>query len=150
LSQSYTDASPTAQELIGAIWKAYAAVADPATGQGVSDTSRYMVILHSKVLAFLYGNAQNLQSVEPLLPGRVVASPSVRSNLEAGTNESESWILIRDLLPIFSGEVRFLASQELANSLQVRFVARLPFATGFGKAPLSICRISGSGFTASL
>ena len=88
-------------------------------------------------MAFLYGNAQGSQSLEPQLPGRVVASYAVRSNLGVGTNESEGWVLIRDLLPIFQGPVVFLASQELGGSLQVRFVARQAFATGFGKAPLA-------------
>jgi hypothetical protein len=68
----------------------------------------------------------------------------------AGTNEAEGWVVVPEFLPIAQGPVVFLASLELANTLQVRFVARQAFATGFGGAPLSICRISGTGMTAAL
>lgn len=57
-------------------------------------------------------------------------------------------MIVPDMLPIFQEAVRFVASEELANTLQVRFVARQAFATGFGRAPLSICRIAGSAFKA--
>ena len=48
----------------------------------------------------------------------------------------ELWIL-PDMLPIFMGEVTVLASEALSGTMQVRFVARQPFATGFGRAPLA-------------
>jgi hypothetical protein len=148
LSVTADDASPTSQEIIAKLWSAYVSISNASTGQGVSELSRFALILHSRRLAFLYGNAQNSQSLRPELPGRPIPSSAVRSNLGSGTDEDEAWLIVPDMLPIFQGPVTFVASQELSGTLQVRFVARQPFATGFGRAPLSICRIAGTAFKA--
>jgi HK97 family phage prohead protease len=147
LSVAATDASPTPAEWIPKTWSAYSSIAG-SSGQGVSDLGRFLLILHPRRLAWLHGTVQNSQIIRPDLPGRVIASGSTRTTLGTGTNEDEAWLIVPDMLPIFMGEVKVLASQELAGTLQVRFHARQPFATGFGRAPLSICRISGTAMTA--
>jgi hypothetical protein len=43
-----------------------------------------------------------------------------------------------------------MASEALSGTHQVRFVAYQAFATGFGKAPLAICRIAGTAMSATL
>jgi len=152
LSVTYTDASPTAQETLAAIWKAYAAVADGSSGQGVSDTNRFAVILHPRRYAYLFGNAQSSQSLRPVLPGKPIISSAVRTTLGNPTNsdQDEAWVIVPDLLELYQGPVRFLASEQLSGTLQVRFVAYQAIATGFGRAPLAICRIAGTDHTATL
>ena len=67
---------------------------------------------------------------------------------DARTDEDEAWLIVPDMLPVFEGPVKFIVSEELAGTMEVRFVAYQPFATGFGRAPLSVCRISGTAFKA--
>jgi hypothetical protein len=106
--------------------------------------------MHPRRLAWLYGAPQNSQSIEPKLPGQVIASGVVASNGGSGTNEDEIYVRVPDLLPIFKRPVEFVVSEELAGTLQVRFVARQPFASGFGRAPKAICRIEGTALASVL
>jgi hypothetical protein len=50
---------------------------------------------------------------------------------------------------VFAGSVEILVDAESGSgTLTVRFVFRRALATGFGRAPGAICRVSGSGLVA--
>jgi hypothetical protein len=93
-----TDASPTAQEVIAKFWTAYDQIANG--GYGVADVDRYAVLVHPRRLAFLYNNAQGSQTIEPRVPGRLVPSAALRTNLGASTSEDECILLVPDELRI--------------------------------------------------
>jgi hypothetical protein len=142
-----TDASPTAQEILAKIWAGYDQIA--TSGFGVADLDRYAVVLHPSRLAFLYNNAQNSQTVEPRVPGRLVPAAALRVTLGAGTNEDELFVLVPDELPYFTEPPRLTVDVEgMANTLQVRFIPLQAIATGFGRAPAAICRVSGTALVA--
>jgi hypothetical protein len=138
-----TDASPTAQEVIAKFWTAYDQIANG--GYGVADVGRYATVLHPRRLAFLYNNAPGSQTVEPRVPGRLVPCASLRITLGASTSEDEVLVLVPEELPYFSEPPRLTVDvQGMANTLQVRFIPLQAIATGFGRVPSAICRISGT------
>jgi hypothetical protein len=142
-----TDASPTTREIIAKLWAGYDQIA--TSGYGVSDSSEFATVVHPRRLAFFYSNPQGSQSVEPKVPGRLVLSAALRSTLGAGTNEDEAFVLLPSELPVFLGPPRVIVDQQgMANTLQVRFIPLQPVASGFGRAPSAICRISGTAFVA--
>ena len=97
LSVAATDASPTAAEFIPKLWSASSSMAG-SSGQGISDLSRFALILHPRQLAWLYGAGQSSQIVRPELPGRIISSGSIRTTLGTGTNEDEAWLIVPDML----------------------------------------------------
>jgi hypothetical protein len=54
-----------------------------------------------------------------------------------------------DELPYFTEPPRLTVDVEgMANTLQVRFIPLQAIATGFGRAPSAICRVSGTALVA--
>jgi hypothetical protein len=52
---------------------------------------------------------------------------------------------VPDELPYFSEPPRLLVHfQGMAGTLRVRYIALQAIATGFGRAPSAICRVSGT------
>jgi HK97 family phage prohead protease len=144
---TYTDASPSAQELVAQTWKAYNEIA--SAGFGVLEPAAYAVVLHPRRLAFAYANGQASQAIAPAFPGRIVPSRGLRTTLGAGSNEDEVFVLLPAELPVYVEPPRVIVDEEsLSATLQVRLVAVQALATGFGRAPAAICRVSGSGLTA--
>jgi hypothetical protein len=143
---TWTDASPTSQEAVGKFWAAYDQIANG--GQGVADPDSYIAVVHPRRLAWFYSNAQNAQSVDPRVPGGIVASAGLRTNLGGGT-EDEAYLLLADELPVYASPVRLIVDDESASgNMQVKLVAYRFVGTGFGRAPGAIARLSGSGFIA--
>jgi hypothetical protein len=67
----------------------------------------------------------------------------------AGTNEDEIFVILPSELPVFASSVRLLFDTEtLSATMQVRVVAYRMLGSGFGRAPVAICGISGTGLTA--
>jgi hypothetical protein len=61
----------------------------------------------------------------------------------------EAFVLLPSELPVFLDPPRVIVDQQgMANTLQVRFIPLQPVASGFGRAPSAICRISGTAFVA--
>ena len=87
-SVAYTDASPTSQEAIAKLWAGYDQIANG--GQGAADSDEYLTICHPRRLAWFYANAQASQTVEPKVPGRLLACGGLRCNLGAGTKTRSS------------------------------------------------------------
>jgi HK97 family phage major capsid protein len=144
---TWTDASPTSQELVGKTWAAYDQIANG--GQGVADPDEYLTVMHPRRLAWLYSNAQNAQSIAPQVPGRIVACAGLRTNLGAGTNEDEVYVVLPDELPVYASPVRLIVdSESVSGGLQVRLVAYRYVGSGFGRAGAAISRISGTGLVA--
>ncbi len=146
---AYTDASATSQEFIAKTWAAYDQIANG--GQGVADPAEYMTVVHPRRLAWLYANPQNAQSIAPRVPGRLVACAGLRTALGAGTNEDEAFVLLPAELPVdaSSGPGSVIVDENsLSGNMEVRLVVYRAVATGFGRAPAAICRISGTGMTA--
>ncbi len=147
-SISYTDASATSQEFIGKCWAAYDAIANG--GQGTASPDAYMTVLHPRRLAWLYANPQNAQSLDPRVPGRIVPCAGLRTALGASTSEDESFVLLPAELPVFASSPVSIVVDEnsLSGTMQIRLVAYRAVATGFGRAPGAIARISGTGMIA--
>lgn len=142
IENTYTQASPTAVTLSAALWDGYAAVAGPS-GYGTSDPDEFLTIVHPRRYAQLAGLPATLNAH----PGDVVQCGAVRTDRGAGTNEDEAFVLARDESFVALGPVRFLAIVDFAGAgnLQIRFVARQFMSAMWGRAPESVCRISGTG-----
>jgi HK97 family phage prohead protease len=144
---SYTDASPTAQELIAKLWTAYAAVATPPAGWGTSDPGLYATVVHPRRFGFLFSSPQNAQTIRPQVPGSLVACGGVRSTI--ATTQDECFVLVPDALPYFTDAPRFAVMDDvLSGTLEVRFQARQYAASGFGRAPTAIAHVTGTGLVA--
>jgi HK97 family phage major capsid protein len=140
---SWVDASPTSAEFVGQTWEGYDQIANG--GQGVADPDSYLVVMHPRRLAWAYNNVQNAQVIAPAVPGRIVASAGIRTSLGAGT-EDECLVIVPAELPAFAGPPTLEVDDEsLSGTLQVRISVFRTLATGFGRAPAAICRISGTG-----
>jgi hypothetical protein len=145
----WTDASPTSQEFVGQTWKAYNEIAGTTGGQGTASPDEYITVMHPRRLAWSYHNPQNAQSIAPAVPDRIVPCASLRTNLGAGTNEDEVFVLSAAELPVYATSVRLLIDEEsVSGNMQIRVVAYAMVGTGFGRAPGAISRISGSGLIA--
>jgi HK97 family phage major capsid protein len=144
---TWTDASATSQEFVAQCWKAYDTIANG--GEGIADPDQYVTVMHPRRLAWAYHNPQGSQSIAPAVPGRIVASAGIRSLLGAGTNEDEVFVILPSELPVFASSPVIVVDEEsLSGNMQVRVTAWRFLATGFGRAPAAICRISGTGLTA--
>jgi hypothetical protein len=144
---AYTDASATAQEFLSKTWAAYDQIA--TSGWGTATLGLYATVIHTRRLAFLFANAQNAQTLRPQVPGNLVPCAALRSTLGASTNEDEAFVLVPSELPVYAEPPVFVINVEsLSGTLTVRIVARQAIATGFGRAPGAICRISGTGMSA--
>jgi HK97 family phage major capsid protein len=143
---TWTDASPTSAEFAGQCWEGYNEIA--TNGEGVADPANYLTIMHPRRLAWAYNNAQNVQVIAPAVPGRIVASAGIRTTLGGGT-EDEAFVIVPGDLPAFARPPVIIVDEEsLSGTMQVRIVVYRMLATGFGRAPAAIARISGSGMIA--
>jgi hypothetical protein len=141
---SNVDASPTAQEAIANFWAGYDQIVNG--GQGAADPGSYLTAVHPGRLAFMYNNPQASQTIAPQVPGRPIACAGLRTNQGGGT-EDEAFVLLADELPVFLGPIRLVVDAEgLSGTMQVQIVASRFVATGFGRAPAAICRVSGTAW----
>lgn len=144
---TYTDASPTAAEIVSKIWEAYAKVSDTATGYGVAAPEDYVVALHPRRHAVIGTSADALRQLEPF--GAVVSTGGIRTTLGAGTNEDEIYVVARAESFVALGRPEIATFEEIGSAtLTVRISVRQPLAAMFGRAPTSIARISGTGLAA--
>jgi Phage capsid family len=141
LSLTYTGS--TLANLVSKIWAGYRDLADPAVGFGTSDESQYLIVVHPRRYGYLYPSAVASYP----LPGRLVPSAGIRSNLGAGTNEDEIFIVDAGPIHVRANQpvIRVLP-EVLSGTLQVRVQAYQEVASAFAP-PRAILRISGSGLT---
>ena len=84
-----------------------------------------------------------------VVPGQLVPSAALRTTLGASTSEDEAFVLLPAELPVYLDPPRIIVDvQGMASTLQVRFIPLQPVASGFGRAPSAICRISGTASVA--
>jgi hypothetical protein len=146
LGVTWTDASPTSAEFVGQLWEGYNEVA--TNGQGTASPAEYLCVVHPRRLAWVYNNVQNAQVLAPAVPGQLVACAGIRTALGAGT-EDEAYVLLPRELPVFASDVRVIVDDEsLSGTAQIRLTAFRFVASGFGRAPKAIARVSGTGMIA--
>jgi hypothetical protein len=147
---TWTDASPTAAEFVSKTWDAYRLIVENAGGPANPSPDDYLIVVHPRRLGFLSaasGNTAGLAGLPPL-PGRVVASVGIRTNLGAGT-EDEAYVIARDEVFVSGNAPRFFVHESVGSgTLTVRFQAMQYVAPMFNRRPKAIARISGSGMSA--
>jgi HK97 family phage major capsid protein len=139
----------SAADDISKIWSAYSSLATAPTGFGAPDTSAYLTILHPRRLAKFYANGggpAEALATPPLLPGTVVPCGGVRTNLGAGKNEDEIFVLVRDETPLYLSPVRIVAIEDdaVSGNLQVRVRAHQFAALASARQVKAIARVSGA------
>jgi hypothetical protein len=133
----------TVQAQLSAIWNGFNVLAG-TTGFGNPDPSGYLTILHPRRFAWLSGGSGGTGvQTTPNLPGQVVLTGGVRTNLGAGTNEDEVLIVEKSNLILAGGDVRFRVYPEVGSgTLTVRVQSQADAALVV-KNPAAILRISG-------
>jgi hypothetical protein len=145
VSVTHTDASPSVGEQVAKAWQAYAVLADTAAGgYGTANPDAYLTIVHPRRYAFLKANQSGQTTFE--LPGEVVPSASVPTNLGAGTNEDRIIVLDRTQSFIAASAPKFEVLEEpLSGILGIRLRAHCYVAAMFGRQPTSIAIVAGTG-----
>jgi HK97 family phage major capsid protein len=141
---AFTDASPTQQE---GFVKILQAAGELATNGGWPEASA--ILIHPRRLAWFANwrdTATGIPAVIPW-PAPLFPVPSIPVTQGAGTNEDYVLVLRREALPVYVGPIQFMASPEvLSGTLTVRVTAWQYIATLFGRMPLAINKVSGTGF----
>ena len=96
------------------VWQAYSQVAG-TSGVGANDPQAFLTILHPRRYAWLRGNTTGI-AAQALLPGTVVVSAGVPTNLGAGTNEDRALIVDRSNVILAGGESRFRVFEEVGSA----------------------------------
>jgi len=150
IAVSYTDASPTPNELVSKIWDAFRQIAEQGGGPPEPGGDNYLIVLAPRRLAWLSANTGSTSSLTlPPLPGRVVATAGIRTALGVGTNEDEIYLLARSESFCGASEPVIAVYPEVGSStLTVRVQARQSVAAMFSRQPKAIARISGTGLVA--
>ncbi len=138
VSVSYTDASPTPAENFGKVVDLRQQV-HVASGEAPT-----VLILHPRRLSFLDETSTNPLQYRMI----VVPSPSIPTNLGAGTNEDRALVAVADDVVLFSRppELRIMVSPGSA-SLTVRIQVYQYFATVV-RQPAGVGVLLGSGMIA--
>jgi Phage capsid family len=148
---TYTDASPTAAKLVSKIWAGFQAIAESGGGPSEPGPDNYIVAMAPRRLAYFeaaFGNTSGLPGIPPL-PGQLVATPGVRTNLGAGTNQDEIYVIAKSEVFVALGRPVFSVYPEVGSStLTVRLSARQYAAAMFSRQPKAIAQISGTGLVA--
>ena len=118
-----------AQTFLNSVWQAYSAVAG-GSGYGASNSEGYVVIVHPRRLAWLSAGVSGVMPPgQPLLPGTVVASAGIPSNLGAGTNEDVALVVEKSQVLLLSSSPMIRVFEEVGSgTLTVRVQAIRDFA----------------------
>jgi hypothetical protein len=150
-SVAYTDASPTPNELVSKIWAGFQAIAESGGGPSEPGDDNYLIAMAPRRISWLAANTGQTAAVPalPALPGRVVASPGIRTTLGAGTNEDEIYLIARGEVFVGADPPTLAVYPEIGSgTLTVRLQARQSLAAMFSRQPKAIARISGTGLVA--
>ena len=92
---SVAGAVTSVQAFVADVWQAFQDLAG-SSGFGNPDPDAYVTILHPRRLAWIHSGAGATSvPAAPLLPGRIVASSGIPTNLGAGTNEDVALVVER-------------------------------------------------------
>jgi HK97 family phage major capsid protein len=152
LSVTYTDASPTAAKTVSKAWSAYSSLANTVTGYGTASPDAYVTVMHPRRYASLFANqGGTVLATAPLLPGTTVPCGGIRTNLGAGTNEDEVFVVERSQAVLFNSESRLRVHEGIADadsgSLKVRVSIVGYAALAASRQPTAAARVSGTGLT---
>jgi hypothetical protein len=82
-----TGSVTNAQTFLNSIWQAYSQLAG-SSGFGAADTDGYITVLHPRRAAWLAaGVSGTLPPGQPLVPGRLVSTAGIRTDLGGGTED---------------------------------------------------------------
>jgi hypothetical protein len=111
------------------LWQAFSALAG-SSGFGASNSEGYVTILHPRRAAWLMaGVSGTLPPGISLVPGQLVVSAGVPSNLGAGTNEDVALIVERSQIVLLSSGPRIAIREDiLSATLTIRIQAVRDFA----------------------
>lgn len=148
----------------GLLGKIYAATSDIATNDPGHEGTH--VLLHPRRASwmashrdangnlfqqgqlFLAAGGQDMGFVSNVAGMRVINDPNIATNLGAGTNQDDLYVLALDELVLAEGTVRTRVLQEvLSGTLQVRIQLYAYSAFAGGRRPKCITKISGAGLT---
>jgi hypothetical protein len=140
-----------ASTFLASLWAAYSQLAY-GSGYGAANAEGYVTILHPRRAAWLAaGVSGTLPPGTSLVPGQLVVSAGVPSNLGAGTNEDVALVVEKSQVVLLSSAVSVRVYEEvLSSTLTVRVqAARVGFAV-LVKNATAIAKVTGltppSGF----
>jgi len=139
-----------AQTFLNSLWQAYSQLAGPS-GFGASDTSGYLTILSPRRAAWLMAGVSGvLPPGAPIVPGRLVVSAGIPTNLGAGTNEDIALVVDRDQVVVAARGPEIAVYEEVGSgSLTVRVQAR-QFVAVLVRNAAAVAKVTGltapSGF----
>lgn len=140
-----TTTATTVQGQLSAIWSGFSALAG-TTGFGSPDPTDYLTVMHPRRLAWLSGGSGNTGvPVRPNLPGTVVATGGIRTNLGAGTNEDEVYVVDKSTVILAGGTPAVRVFEEIGSGTLTVRVRSHANAALVVLHPAGIVRISGSG-----
>ncbi len=146
---SVTGTVTNAQTFLNSVWQAYSQLAG-SSGFGAANTDGYIVILHPRRLAWLNAGISGVMPPGSALPGQVVVSAGIPSNLGAGTNEDIVLVVEKSQVLLLSkGPQIRIREDVLSSTLTIRVQAVRDFAV-LVKNATAIAKVTGltppSGF----
>jgi hypothetical protein len=140
---TFSTSATTAQGQLSAIWDGFNRLAG-STGFGNPDPSDYFLIMHPRRFAWLSGGSGGTGvQVTPTLPGELVLSAGIRTNLGAGTNEDEVFLAEKSNLVLVGGDPAFRVYEETGSGTLTVRVSSFGYAALLIKNPAAVVRISG-------
>jgi capsid protein len=138
----------SAATFIESVWKAYSALAG-GSGYGTASAHEYVVIVHPRRFAWARGNTTGIQA-QALLPGTVVASAGVPTNLGAGTNEDVALVVERSAVILVGDSPTFHVFEQVGSGTLTVRISSWNQAALVVKHPAAVARVTGltppSGF----
>lgn len=140
---SIAGAVTSVQAFIADVWQAFQELAG-ASGIGNPDPDAYMTILHPRRLAWIYSGA-GAASVPgaPILPGRVVASAGIPTNLGAGTNEDVALVVERENLLLAARRPTFNVDEDTGSATLTVRTQAWAYVSLLTKNPAGVAKVTG-------
>lgn len=138
------------QTFLNSLWQGFSQLAG-SNGYGAANADGYVTILHPRRAAWLAaGVSGTMPSAAPLVPGQLVVSAGIPSNLGAGTNEDVALVVEKSQVLLLSRGPRIVVREDvLSSTLTVRVQAVRDIAVILKNAN-AVARVTGltlpSGF----
>jgi hypothetical protein len=131
----------SAATFLTSLWQAYSQLAG-SSGFGASNHEGYVTILHPRRAAWLVaGVSYVVARGTPLVPGELVVSAGIPTNLGAGTNEDVALVVERSQVLLLSRGVTVRVREDIgSSSLTVRVQAERHMAV-LVKNAAAICKV---------
>lgn len=133
----------SASTFLISLWQAYSQLAG-SSGYGAANSEGYVTILHPRLAAWIAaGVSGTMPSAAPLVPGQLVVSAGIPSNLGAGTNEDVALVVEKSQVLLLSRGPRIVVREDvLSSTLTVRVQATRDLAVLVRNAN-AIARVTG-------